>query len=268
MLKTNYFSVIITLLFLLINATTIAQTKKEVQFSLDTLLKSKQKLQEDFNDVRLAWTKQNAFFEHVKANLFDPSDINTPIEEAIIEFDKINNALDVKIEEITDDNKLLTDSLNYYKNQYQQSILQSKIYKNILNSALSKASFPQAESGLKGNWDLFLNPVQINGDPFNSGLISFNPFSGNDSIIGSSLSKIEFGEDEIASLYFKNGEEQKSFYSVNNFSLDKPYSIVFTKSDEFKLTLHVTPLPSGLMVSYENANKTDKVIYFYGLMKK
>ena len=141
-------------------------------------------------------------------------------------------------------------------------------YNQILLSALSKASFPKSAKDFVGTWDLFLNPVQLSGEPFESGIIGFNTFTSNDSLSLHNVYKIEFTEDELATIYFNGGEIQKSFYSVKDFSNNEPYIIKFSKNDDFKLTMLVSPLASGLMVSYELPLKSDKVYYYYGLMKK
>ena len=259
--------VIITLL--IISTTNFnSQTKKEVQFSLDTLIKSHESLLNDYKSMKEAWKKQNNFFEHVKTNFFDPTDINTPIDKGIEKFDMINQASISQLEELENINLMIKDSLQYYKNISQELDNENKTYNKILLSSLKKTSFPQSKSELIGTWDLFLNPLQIKGEPYSSGIIGFNSFNNNDSILKHNIYKIEFSEDEIATLYFSNSTTQKSFYSVKDFSKSSPYSITFSKNEDFKLNLHISPLPEGLMVSYEAPVKSDRVYYFYGLMKK
>ena len=150
----------------------------------------------------------------------------------------------------------------------EQLTQQNESYSKLLMSSLNKASFPQSTQEFIGVWDLFLDPVQISGEPFESGIISYNHFVSNDSIMKHSIYKIEFSADEIATLFFTGGIEQKCFYSIKDFSVNSPYIIRFSKQDEFKLTMQVSPLPNGLVASYEIPVETEKVIYYYGLMKK
>ena len=247
---------------------TNAQTRKEVQFSLDTLIKANNDLKEDFKSVKADWKEQNNFFEHVKSTFFDPADINASIEEGIAKFDEINEASVKKMEELALTNKSLTDSLAFYKNKANELETSYKGFERLLMASLNAASFPQSASELTGNWNLFLNPVQISGEPFKSGLVGFNPFVPKKELVPHNIYRIEFAQDEIATLYFSNGKVQKSFFTINGFSSNSPYSVTFTKGDEFKLTLLISPLPNGLMVSYEAPIKADKLFYFYGLMKK
>ncbi len=263
------------LLLFFISISTIAQTKKEILFSLDTLKRSHRALQRDFISVKEAWKKHNIFFEHVKSEFFLPIDINTSIDEGVIKFDEISTTIQDEIKNLTKTNaslkdslKLFVDSLQYYESIIEEMKNKSMAYNNIILSSLKKASFPQSKSEFVGNWDLFLDLVQLNGEPFESGIVGFNPFTPNDSLSAHNIYKIEFTEDEIATLYFRGGKEQKSFYSVKNFSSNSPYTVQFAKNDEFKLTMLISPLPTGLTISYEVPVKTEKVFYYYGLMKR
>lgn len=245
-----------------------AQTKKEVQFSLDTLAKSHQNLQQDLTSMKADWKKQNIFFEHVKSSFFDPTDINTSIDDGVSKFDEIHKINLTEFEDLTKANKALSDSFALYKKRSEKLISQNNAFNEILLSSLSRASFPQSVSEFIGTWDLFLNPVQLSGEPFEAGIIAHNPFTPKDSVLTNSLYKIEFAEDEIATLYFKGGKSHKSFYSIKDFSINSPYTIKFSKNEDFKLTMLISPIPSGLMVSYELPHKAESVYYFYGLMKK
>ena len=256
------------ILLISISAFVSAQTKKEVQFSLDTLKKSHNSLQEDYRAVKAAWKKQNNFFEHVKSTFFLSADINTSIDSGIVKFDKINSALLIKLEKLGKNNKNLKDSLFAISSNIDSLELQNRAYNHILLSSLSHASFPQSTKDFLGTWDLFLNPVQLSGEPYESGIIGFNEFVPNDSIGVHNIYKIEFLEDELATVHFKGGTSQKCFYSVKDFSNNSPYIIKFSKNDDFKMTMLISPLPGGLMVSYEIPVKAKKIYYYYGLMKK
>ncbi len=260
--------IICVILIFGIQSYTAAQSKKEVQFSLDTLIKSNQSLQEDYKTMKEAWKKQNSFFEHVKSTLFDASEINTAIEDGISKFDEINKLSKGELDKLNSESKLIKDSLIKITDRANVLESQNKAYNQILLSALSAASFPKSAKDFVGTWDLFLNPVQLSGEPFESGIIGFNTFTANDSLNLHNVYKIEFTEDELATIYFNGGEIQKSFYSVKDFSDNEPYIIKFSKNDDFKLTMLVSPVASGLMVSYELPLKSDKVYYYYGLMKK
>lgn len=245
-----------------------SQTKKEVQFSLDTLQKSHKLLQQDFQLLQKEWQKQNQFFEHVKSSFFNISDVNMSIDKAFNHFDTINNAINKQMKNLNESNNVLIDSIQLLNSSITQLSEQNKYYSKLLLSSLNKASFPQTEMEFIGAWNLFLDPVQISGKPFESGLISYNQFLSVNSIKQQNLYKVVFSADEIATIYYTGGKVQKCFYSIINFSPNSPYSILFSKQEEFKLTMQVSPLTSGLMVSYELPLKTEKVLYYYGLMKK
>ncbi|MGQ1786726.1 MULTISPECIES: hypothetical protein [unclassified Saccharicrinis] len=245
-----------------------AQTKREVQFSLDTLMRTHKTLQQDLKVMKLAWKKQNTFFEHVKSAYFDPADVNTSIDDGVSKFDEMYKFSLKEMEVLRDSIQGINDSLNKCLGQSELLDSQNKAYKELLLSSINPASFPQSEAEFIGEWDLFLHPVQLTGEPFESGIVSFNPFVQDDSLTVHNVYKIEFAEDEIATLYFRGGNVQKSFYSVKNFSMNSPYVIKFSKNEEFKLAILVSPIPTGLMVSYEVPLKSEKVYYYHGLMKK
>ena len=169
---------------------------------------------------------------------------------------------------LEDSLRFFKDSISYFDKVIYNLEQENFSYNKILLSLLKKGSFPKSTPEFIGEWDLFLNPVQIHGEPFESGIVGFNSFAPNDSIMLHSIYKIDFSEDEIATLYFVNGKAQKSFYSISDFSTQSPYSIKFIKNEDFKLTLKVSPLPTGLMVSYEAPLKSDSIYYYYGFMRK
>ncbi len=245
-----------------------SQTKKEVQFTLDTLSKAHNTLLQDYQDLKQQWKEQNKFFEHVKSNFFPTEDINISINEAPDKFDLIYNDIVKKVVKLGEINSSISDSLKKEIALNQELISKNKVYHDLILSALNLPSFPSNESDIIGQWQLFLYTVRIKGEPYESGIIGYHPLVVEDSISVHNIIKIEFEQEELATIYFKGGIEQKCFYSINNFSKNSPYSIQFSKQDEFKMTLSVSPMPSGLMVSYEVPGKTDNVLYFYGLMKK
>ena len=259
---------VITVLLLCLSQIFWAQTKKEVQFSLDTLLKANQALKADYKELQNSWRLYDAFYDHVKTNLYPKQLNNLPIAEAIPSFDlSLENTL-LTMRSLTDSLTLLTDSLKLLN--VRLSALQGQVsnYSEILMTALNASSFPQTESELLGSWDLFLTPIQINGTPIEAGLISYHPFNIADSIKHHRINKIDFGPDELATLVFHNGENQKCFYSIHEFSPNSSYTIEFSKQDEFKLSMHISVLPQGLQASYEIPVQTDNAMYFLGLMKK
>ena len=253
---------------ILLTVSISSQTKKEVQFTLDTLNKAHLTLLQDYQELKKQWKEQNSFFEHVKNNFFPAADINIPISEAPDKFDSIYNDIVKKVVKLGEINSSISDSLKKQITLNQELISENKIYHKLILSALHSSSFPSNESDIIGNWDLFLNPVMIQGKPYESGIIGYNPYTLDDSIGVHSIKKIEFEKDELATIYYTGGIQQKCFYSINNFSKNSPFSIQFSKQEEFKMTMTVSPMPNGLMVSYEAPNKTDNVLYFYGLMKK
>ena len=250
-----------TILLLSLSQTLFSQTKKEVQFSLDTLLKSHQVLVTDYDELQNRWRQYDAFYEHVKIELFPKQQQNSPISEAIPAFDtSLQSALETL--------HSLADSLTTANKQVLNLQAQVSDYSAILMAALNASSFPQTETELLGSWDLFLTPIQIYGTPTEAGLISYHPFNIPDSIKQHRINKIEFAPDELATLVFHNGENQKCFYSIHQFSPNSNFSIEFSKQDEFKLTMHISVLQQGLQASYEIPVQTDNAMYFQGLMKK
>lgn len=245
-----------------------AQTKKEIQFSLDTLTKAHQALQKEYNELQEAWREYDAFYEYVKNRLFPKELNNTPLSEAIPTFNAALKMMNQDSDLLKDSLHLISDSL--MKTQAQLSATEAKLstYSDILMTSLSTASFPQTEKDLLGSWDLFLSPVQLSGEPTEAGIIGIHPFNIPDSIKQHQIYKIEFAPDELATITFSNGNSQKCFYSIDDFNPQSNYTIHFSKQDEFKLTIHVSVLPQGLQASYEIPVETDNAIYFQGLMKK
>ncbi len=248
--------------------TLMGQNKKEVQFTLDTLIKVHESLLNDYKDLQQQWKDQNEFFEHVKQNFFPAEDINLSIKQASVKFDDVYKDLENKVVKLGEINKSLSDSLKKQISVNQDINIRDDIYKDLILSSLNQASFPKSESDLQGKWNLFLNPVLLQGNPYESGITGINPFVVKDSIASNKILSIEFQKDELATIRFSGDVEQKCFYAINDFNATKPYSIQFSKQDEFKLTLMVSPMPDGLMVSYEVPEKTKKVIYYLGLMKQ
>jgi|GEM_PF-6073669 len=67
---------------------TIAQTKREVQFSLDTLMKSHQMLRSDYQDLVEDWKKYDEFYTQIKSAMLDKEHINMSIDSGLILLDK------------------------------------------------------------------------------------------------------------------------------------------------------------------------------------
>ncbi|MCU4175386.1 hypothetical protein [Carboxylicivirga sp. N1Y90] len=246
---------------------TSGQTKKEIQFSLDTLQKSHLLLQNDFESLQENWRQYEAFLEHLKAKTLDKKHINETLENTQNLFDEAWDKQVSHLKTLEDSTTFLLDSLNRLYETHMDMIERDNTFLRLLRGKLSEASFPSTQEELLGMWNLFLKPIQLSGDAFGSGLISHNPFTVADSIQQHNVYKIEFLEDELANIYFRGGKQQKCFYEVNDFDTGKPYTIECTKQDEFQLTLHISPMPHGLEVSYEIPVNTDQVLYFNGVMK-
>ncbi len=251
----------------LISMSATGQTKKEVMFSLDTLYKSHLKLTDDYRKLVRSLQQYDAFYQHVKLAMLDKELVNEPIEKGSQLFDEVWNEQSSQLKVFEDSTIFLLDSLNHLAELYVDCNRQNELYLSLLNSHLYEAAFPHTEKELIGSWQLFLNPMQLSGDAYNSGLISHNPFAVADSLQQYNIFQIDFLPDDLATIYFKNGRSQKCFYEVNGFSVSKPYSLTCSKQDEFKMTIHVSPMPAGLEVSYEIPQSTSQVLYFNGLMK-
>ncbi|TRX71534.1 hypothetical protein [Carboxylicivirga sp. M1479] len=244
-----------------------SQTKKEIQFTLDTLYSSHMKLKGDYEQLLRYWKQYDNFYQHVKTQALDASLVNEPIDKGAEHFDAVWNSLSSQMRVYEDSLIYLVDSLNRVVEERQDLLVQNKMYLNILSGKLGEAVYPNTEQELVGTWQLFLNPMQTTGDAYQSGLISHNPFTVPDSIQQHNIYQLELMADELATIYFKDGRKQKCFYEVNDFSVGKSYTIKYSKQDEFKLNMHVSPMPTGLEVSYEIPLDTTQVIYFNGVMK-
>lgn len=256
-----------TSLFLIVVLGLSAQTKKEIQFSLDTLQKSHLELLNDFEALQQEWRSYDAFIEHFKNKTLDKKHINESLENTQKLFDDVWDKQISNIRTLEDSTTFLLDTLNRLYETHMDIIERDNTFLRLLRGKLSEASFPSTQKELLGMWNLFLKPIQLSGDTFESGLISHNPFTVPDSIQQHNVYRIEFLQDELANIYFRGGHHQKCFYEVNEFNTGKPYTIECTKQDEFKLTLHISPMPHGLEVSYEIPVNTSQVLYFNGVMK-
>ncbi|MCU4157467.1 hypothetical protein J1N10_15930 [Carboxylicivirga sp. A043] len=264
-LKSTIAVLVFVLAFLSCNVN--AQTKKEVQFSLDTLYRSHLKLNDEYRQLIERWKQYDAFYRHVKATMLEKELANEPIEEGAVLVDEAWNKQTAHLKSLEDSTVYLVDSLNRLYEQHQLLQLQNELYLRMLTGQLNEAAFPHTEKELLGSWNLFLKPMQLSGDAYHSGLISHNPFTVADSLQQYNIYRLEFLPDELANIYFKDGRSQKCFYEVNAFSAGQPYSISYSKQEEFKMTIHVSPMPSGLEVSYEIPLDTTQVLYFNGVMK-
>ena len=259
---------IIIVFAVLISIIAHAQTKKEVQYTLDTLIKSNKNLHEDYNQLKKEWNIYNQFFMHVKDKFFPPEEINLSVNEAISRFDQLYSNIENQLIKNSDINLELRDSIATLSKISTELEKNNDIYRKLILSSLSESFYPKSEKELVGQWNLFLNPLSIKGDPFESGIVGINVLDIADSISCYNIFKIEIQQDDLATLFFSDGKEQKCFYSISEFSHNMPYSVYFSKQEEFKLVLRVSPMHNGLMVSYEIPVKTDKVLYYYGLMKR
>jgi hypothetical protein len=243
------------------------QTKKEVMFSLDTLYKSHLKLTDEYRKLVNNIKQYDAFYVHVKKAMLDKDLVNEPIGKGIALFDDVWQQQTGQLRILDDSLVFLLDSLNHLSEQFENCSTQSDLYLRLLNSRLYESAYPNTEAELIGSWQLFLNPMQLTGEAYNSGLISHNPFTVADSLQQYNIFQIDFLPDELATIHFKDGRTQKCFYKINEFSVGTPYNITCSKQDEFKMTLHISPMPSGLEVSYEIPLNTTQVLYFNGVMK-
>lgn len=268
-MNTKHYTVSLLLLFLLSSflSSTFSQTKKEVQFTLDTLYKSHLKLQNDYKALKKSWYEYDAFLTFIKSTTLDKEYVNESPQSVKELFDEVWTETKNDLTSFEDSSIFLLDSLTRLKEEYVRVMQQNKDYLRLLIGELDESSFPNTSNEFIGEWSLFLSPIQLSGDTFNSGIISYNPFSMADSLQDNNIYRIEFLQDELANIFFKDGRKQKSFYTINNFNVANPYSITFQKQDEFKLTMHVSPMPDGLQVSYETPLDSEQVLYFYGVMK-
>ncbi|MCT4590849.1 MAG: hypothetical protein N4A71_23700 [Carboxylicivirga sp.] len=255
------------LLFSLISVMVTSQTRREVQFSLDTLYKSHKRLQSDYRKLLNQWKVYDAFYLHVKANVLDKEFINEPIDNGIEMFNKSWSGVASRMELFEDSTIYLIDSLNQLTEQNLKLMAQNETYLRLLTGSLKEAAYPNTEKELIGTWQLYLNPMQVEGKAYKSGIISHNPFTHADSLQQYNIHQLDVLPDELANIHFKDGRKQKCFYEVENFSSKKPYTIHCSKQDDFKMTIHISPMPTGLEVSYEIPLDTTQVLYFHGVMK-
>jgi len=242
------------------------QTKREMLYSLDTLMNSHTVLLRDYNALKAEWKKYNTFFYHVKAAALDKKVINASPAEAKELFDSVWSARESRIASYKDSTSTLLDSLKTLNIYCNDLIKQKDTYLRLLSGQLSEAAYPYTAQELLGEWRLFLSPKElVDGD--NTALISHNPFTVIDSLQQYNLYRIDFLPDELATLFFKGGRKQKCFYKISDFSANHPYSVAFSKQDEFKLKIYISPMPHGLEVSYKIPVDSTSVMYFNGAMK-
>ncbi|WP_430813156.1 hypothetical protein [Carboxylicivirga sp. RSCT41] len=264
--KSMLLVVVVVLAFL--SGSTSAQTKREVQFTLDTLYKSHLRLVVEYGQLIEEWKKYDAFYRHVKLSMLDKDLVNEPIEAGVSLFDSVWNKNTERYKLLEDSTIYLLDSLSRLQGYQQDLIVQNDLYVRMLNGKLTEASYPNTPNELLGLWNLYLSPMQLKGEGTKSGLVSHNPFTIADSLQRYNIYQLEFMADELANIYFKDGTKQNCFYEVKDFSVGEPYAISCTKQkDGFEMTIHVSPMPAGLEVSYEIPVDSTQVIYFNGLMK-
>ncbi|MCG8580686.1 MAG: hypothetical protein MI866_12250 [Bacteroidales bacterium] len=261
-------TLVLILLLAFLSNSAIGQTKKEIQFSLDTLYKSHLKLIDEYRQLIVDWKRYDAFYRHVKASMLDKEMVNEPIKAGITMFDNVWKRQSEQLKLLEDSTVYLLDSLNRLNEHHGTLVMQNEVYLRMLNGKLNEATYPNTEEELLGLWQLYLSPMQLAGDAYKSGLVSHNPFTIDESLQKYNIYQLEFLPDELANIYFKDGRKQNCFYEITGFSVGAPYSISCTKQqDEFEMTIHVSPMPSGLEISYEIPVDTTQVIYFNGVMK-
>ncbi len=259
---------IIALLLCFNTNQSFSQSKKEILFSLDSLQRSYKNLKNDYKNLKEECKEYNDFYLLIKSELLQPSEMNIGPDATYAKWQAARKKLKEKYNTIKDSNSTLTDSLKQLNLNIKQLHSENKTFKNLLKSSIDKATIPYTVNEFIGHWNLFLNQVYVQGTSNESGIIATNNFLLADSLSYNNIFKIEFQESDLANIYFKDGTTIKCFYSINRFSAKNPYSIYFSKQEEFKLTLLVSPMPEGLLVSYEDPQRKDKTVYFYGLMKK
>ncbi len=240
------------------------QTKKEILFSLDSLKSAYNSLQSDYTKLKSEKENYNSFYYQVKSKILSPSEMDSSIDETY----KRWLILVKECDSIHSSDSLLTDSINKLLDNDLTLQTENQILKNLLKSSIDEVSIPQSKEELIGNWNLYLNILQIEGDTIESGISPINPFVTNDTINKQNIFSIEFEKEELANVSFKDGSTLKCFYSIKDFNPASPFIIYLTKQDEFKLTLHISPMPQGLMASYMYNGENNKSAYFYGIMKK
>ncbi|WP_289054543.1 hypothetical protein [Carboxylicivirga marina] len=271
MMNSSKIKSIATVLIILLSLTAAevhSQTKKEIQFSLDTLYRSNLKLQEEYRKLIEVWKQYDTFYTHVKLSMLDKEFANESIVKGVPLFDEVWKEKTARLDLLEDSTVFLLDSLNHLYEEQVGLLAQNELYLRMLTGQLNEAAYPNTEQELIGLWQLYLSPMQLSGEAYRTGLVSYNPFTVADSLQKHNVYQMEFKAEELAIIYFKDGRKQNCFYEVVNFNVGKPYEINCSKQqDEFEMTIHISPMPSGLEVSYEIPLDTTQVVYFNGVMK-
>ncbi len=243
---------------------TYGQSKKEILFTLDSLKNAYNSLQSDYKTLKAEKEDYNNFYYHVKSQILTPAEMDFSIEETYKKWLSLTKDCD----SIHGLDSLIADSIIKLTNNNLALQTENQIFKNLINSSIDEATIPLSQKELIGKWNLYMNLLQIEGSENDSGIIANNPFFQKDSIFKQNISMIEFQKEELAIVSFRDGTTIKCFYSIKDFNTSSPYHIYLTKQDQFKLTLLISPMPQGLMASYEYKGENNETGYFYGPMKK
>ncbi len=206
------------------------------------------------------------FYTYISNKFFPEKYKNIEIQKAITLADSLSAANTSKSQGLQSLSKSKIDSMSQLLKMADTLRIQNQTFKALLVSLIGENVYPLNETELKGNWQVFVQPLTVTGTGQESAIVSLEKIILPDSLYKSSIKQIVFLEEDLADVYFFGGKKTKCFYKVNGFSREKTYSIFLQKGDEINIKLFVTPVPRGLQVSYKMGKETGK--YMFGYMRK
>jgi hypothetical protein len=287
----NHMKQILFILLILGSLTTFAQEKKQ---ETDSLTKkkavatpgvpksSKDSLgtSQSIDSLKAELTLYKSFYAYISKKFFPEKYKNLPINRAIPLADSLSAARDKRFKGLESMSKEKKDSLSYalitaealeeenetLRTENQTFRIENQTFKMLLASLIGEKVYPQNEAEIKGNWQVFVNPLKVTGSGQVSAIVSLEKMVLIDSIAKQTIKQIVFLEEDLADVYFLGGKKTKCFYKVIGFSRDKTYSITLKKSDEIDITIFITAVPRGLQLSYKLGKNPN--YYMFGYMRR
>ncbi len=261
--------ILIAFLFLLGIDSLMAQSKKELQDHNDLLKQQLLFLKSQNDSMNQKIILSDYFIKHFRETYLP---VNSNPSLAYTQY-YLDSLLTIKPEEepvksSTDSLLILRDSLMEFQQMYDTLKFENKVFRDILGILIDEKNYPRSEEDFMGEWQFFINPIFIKQDSLYRGLVTYSRMNLSDDILKGMIKQITFMEDELANILYYDGNNEKCFFEVNNFSKTNTYSIHFDRKDEINIELMVTHLPNGIQVSYQSENNKNKDLFYLGYMKR
>jgi hypothetical protein len=239
-----------------------AQSKKELESSLNAATASKDSIQKlltgltvKYDSVHKAFLAYDAMYKTIKEKLvthgFEPKNMGEILDSLKLENDTVIAKIKARMTGLKD----TVQTLNHLNDSLKTDIGHLKF---MVSQFMGKGTVPATQKDLTGTWALTLKWYELANDSIKSGIILM-PVPTEYNIV----TQIIFLDVETATVIYSKGDSIKCFYKVNSFAQNKPWSIDLNRGNEVNIRLNVNASGGELFASYRMPKG-----YFYGYMRK